>query len=143
MITFLRRLTAAACATLTIASFPTSVVAQDESALKSYFEGRRIALRIDMPGSADGVDVLIEPARGINYKEYRDDLKKFGTSLVAGDSSTITQIKLKKDLVEFHISGGGYGTFGDDTSTSSGITLLDKTEREKTLDERIKKETDR
>jgi hypothetical protein len=33
--------------------------AQDEARLKAAFEGRRVALRMDMPGSADGVDVLL------------------------------------------------------------------------------------
>src|SRR5206468_10448703 len=41
------------------------------------------------------------------------------------------------------IGGGGFGTFGDDTSTSSNIHLLDKSDREKTLEKRIKDETDR
>ena len=31
--------------------------AQNEAALKSYFEGKRVTVRMDMPGDADGVDV--------------------------------------------------------------------------------------
>ena len=31
--------------------------AQDEAALRSYFEGRRVTVKIDMPGTSDGVDV--------------------------------------------------------------------------------------
>jgi hypothetical protein len=117
--------------------------AQNEAALKSYFEGRRVTVRLDLPGTVDGVDVEIDPARGINYKDYRDDLKRYGTALSAGDTSTVTMIKLKGDLIEFQIGGGGYGTFGDDTSTSSGISLLDKSEREKRLEQLIKDEKDR
>ena len=117
--------------------------AQNEAALKSYFEGKRVTVRLDMPGTADGVDVEIDPARGINYKEYRDALKRYGTALSAGDTSTVTTIKVKGDLIEFQIGGGGYGTFGDDTSTSSGINLVDKSDRERRLEERIKDEKDR
>lgn len=134
--------TALATATALVAAAP-AFAQQTEAALKSYFEGRRITVRIDMPGSADGVDVLIDPARGINYKDYQNDLKRYGTALVAGDTSTVTQIKVKGDLIEFQIGGGGYGTFGDDTSTSSGIQMIDKSEREKTLERRIKDEKDR
>lgn len=119
------------------------VAAQDENALKAYFEGRRITLRIDMPGSADGVDIPIDPPRSIDYKKYRENLKRYGVAIGSGESSTVTLIKVKKDLIEFQIGGGGFGTFGDDTSTSSDIHLLDKTEREKTLEKRIKEETDR
>jgi hypothetical protein len=125
-------------AALTVPAF-----AQNEEALKSYFEGKRVTVRLDMPGSADGIDVDIDPPRGINYKEYRDDLKRYGTALSAGDTSTVTLIKVKGDLIEFQIGGGGYGTFGDDTSTSSGINLLDKSERERRLEQLIKDEKDR
>ena len=52
-------------------------------------------------------------------------------------------MKVKGNLIEFQVGGGGFGTFGDDTSTSSNIRLLEKTEREKTLEKRIKDETDK
>jgi hypothetical protein len=105
--------------------------AQDENALKAYFEGRRITLRMDLPGSADGVDIQIEPPRSVDYKKYRENLKRYGVAIGSGESSTVTLIKLKKDLIEFQIGGGGFGTFGDDTSTSSNIHLLEKTEGRK------------
>ena len=126
---------------LTVCAPPAA--AQDENTLKAYFEGRRITLRMDMPGSADGVDIQIDPPRSLDYRKYRESLKRYGVAIGSGDSSTVTMIKVKKDLIEFQIGGGGFGTFGDDTSTSSNIHLLDKTEREKTLEKRIKDETDR
>src|SRR5262245_35321738 len=99
----------------------TSVAAQDENALKAYFEGRRITLRMDMPGSSDGVDIQVEPPRSIDYKRYRENLKRYGVAITSGDSSPVTLIKLKGNLIEFQIGGGGYGTFGDDTNTASDI----------------------
>jgi hypothetical protein len=133
----------AAAAVALLAAFAASAAAQDEDALKAYFEGRRIVLRMDMPGSADGVDVQLDPARGIDYKKYRENVKRYGVAIGSGDTSTVTMIKVKKDLIEFQIGGGGFGTFGDDTSTSSNVHLLDKSDREKTLEKRIKDETDR
>jgi hypothetical protein len=126
-----------------LTAFVPTVAAQDENALKAYFEGHRITLRMDMPGSADGVDLQVDPPRSIDYKKYRDNLKRYGVAIGSGESSTVTLVKLKKDLIEFQIGGGGFGTFGDDTSTSSNIHLLEKTEREKTLEKRIKDETDK
>src|SRR5262245_60577467 len=113
-----------------VTGFAASVAAQDENALKAYFEGRRITLRMDMPGSSDGVDIRVDPPRSIDYKKYRENLKRYGVAINSGDSSRVTLIKVKGDLIEFQIGGGGYGTFGDDTSTSSNIHLLEKTERE-------------
>src|SRR2546423_1620055 len=69
-----------------VGSFAASAAAQDENALKAYFEGRRILLRMDMPGSADGVDVQLDPARGIDYKKYRENLKRYGIAIGSGDS---------------------------------------------------------
>jgi hypothetical protein len=50
---------------------------------------------------------------------------------------------MKKDLIEVQLAGGGFGTFGDDTSTSVSIPDARKTEREKKLEERIDDEHDR
>jgi len=138
------RLIVIAAAVVPLASgFATQAAAQDENALKAYFEGRHIVLQLDLPGSADGVDVQLDPARGIDYKKYRENLKRYGVAIGSGDTSTVTLIKLKKDLIEFQMGGGGFGTFGDDTSTSSNVHLFEKSEREKTLEERIKDEKDR
>jgi hypothetical protein len=133
----------AAAAVSMLTAFAASVAAQDENAFKAYFEGRRITLRMDMPGSADGVDIQVDPPRSIDYKKYRENLKRYGVAINSGDSSRVTLVKLKGNLIEFQIGGGGFGTFGDDTSTSSGVHLLDKTDREKTLEKRIKEETDK
>jgi hypothetical protein len=119
------------------------VAAQDENVFKAYFEGRQVTLRMDMPGTSDGVDVQVQPPRAIDYKKYRENLKRYGIAINSGDASRITLVKLKGNLIEFQIGGGGYGTFGDDTSTSSGIHLLDKSDREKALEKRIKDEPDK
>src|SRR5262245_13550382 len=121
----------------------TPAFAQNEPALKSVFEGRRVTVRIDMPGTSDGVDVQVDGREPINYPKYRDNLKRYGTALSAGESITVTLVKLKKDLIEFQLGGGGYGTFGDDTSTSVYIPDAPKTEREKQLERAVRDEDDR
>jgi len=117
--------------------------AQNEAVLKSFFEGKRVTLKIDMPGSSDGVDVRGDARQAIDYPRYRDSLKRYGTAIRSGESVTVTLVKVKKDLIEFQLGGGGYGTFGDDTSTSVYIADAPKTEREKQLERRVKDETDR
>jgi hypothetical protein len=120
--------------------------AQDEAALKAAFERQRVTIRIDMPGSDDGVDVRVETGivSGINLdlNRYRNDLKRYGTSIRAGDSAMVTLVKVKKDIIEFQLDGGGFGTFGDNASTSSNIPLVEKTAREKTLENQLKSEKD-
>jgi len=130
---------AACTAILTLAA---PVAAQNEAALKSYFEGNRVTLRLDMPGTSDGVDVQVD-GRGVDYQRYGNDLKRYGTSIHAGESVSVTLVKLKKDLIEFQLGGGGFGTFGDDTSTSVPMRLVEKSERERNLEKRVREEDDR
>ena len=112
----------------------------NEAEIKRHFEGKRVTLRIDMPGAADGVDIRVD--RPFDAQQYGERLRRFGTSIRSGDTATITTIKVKKDLVEFQLDGGGYGTFGDDTSTSVNMPDVQKTNREKDLEAAVRKETD-
>jgi len=134
---------AAACAVATALGVAPPATAQSEAALKSYFEGKRVTVRLDMPGSADGVDVHADASRAIDFKRYNIDLKRYGTAIRSGESVAVTLIKTKKDLIELHLAGGGFGTFGDDTSTSANIPFVEKSQREKDLEKRVKEEDDR
>ena len=137
----MRAAVAASTAALILA-LVTPATAQNEEALRSYFEGRRVTLKIDMPGTSDGVDVRADAARAIDYQRYGDRLKTYGTSIRSGDSSVVTLVKMKKDVIEFQLSGGGFGTFGDDSSSSVSIPRVEKSNREKDLEKRIKDESD-
>ena len=117
--------------------------AQTEDALKSYFEGHRVTVRLDMPGTQEGVDIHADARRPFDMDDYRSALRKYGVAIRAGQSATVTLIKVKKDVIEFQLDGGGYGTFGDDTSTSVYMPLREKSERERELERRIKDEDDR
>jgi hypothetical protein len=126
-----------------LALLPPSAIAQapaGEAALRSAFEGTSVRLRIDMPGTSDGVDV--GPDGRLDDRQRLDRIKRFGVSLRAGDRVTVTLVKVKKDLIEFQLNGGGYGVFGDDTSTSVDMPDVAKSNREKDLETRVKNETD-
>src|SRR3984893_19236459 len=116
--------------------------AQNEDALRSFLEGKHVTVKIDMPGTSDGIDVHLDANRSIDYKRYGERLKDYGTAIRAGDSAIVTLVKVKKDLIEFQLSGGGFGTFGDDTSTSVNIKAIEKSSREKELEKQVKAETD-
>jgi hypothetical protein len=117
--------------------------AQNEEALKSYFEGHRVTVRLDMPGTQEGVDIHADASRPLDMDDYRSALRKYGVAIRAGQSATVTLVKIKKDVIEFQLDGGGYGTFADDTSTSVYMPLHDKSDRERDLERRIKEEDDR
>ena len=127
------------CAVLVLAA---PAVAQSEATLKSYFEGRTVTVRIDMPGTQEGVDVFPEHGGTLGVGDYRSHLRNYGVAIHAGDSVVVTLVKVKKDLIEFQLAGGGFGTFGDDTSTEVFLPLVEKSDREKDLERAIKKEDD-
>jgi hypothetical protein len=119
---------------------PAAAQAQAEAALRSYFEGKSVVLLVDMPGAKEGLDVVVD--RRSNFREYGDRLKRFGVALHSGDRPMITLVKIKKDVIEFQLAGGGYGVFGDDTETSAEIPLVEKSDREKELERQAKNEKD-
>ena len=143
MFTSFRAMARHAALCLVAAAAATPAFAQNESTLKSFFEGRRVTVKIDMPGTSDGVDIEADARRPIDYSKYRDHVKRYGAALRAGDAVTVTLVKMKKDLIEFQLGGGGFGTFGDDTSTSVYMPDVKKSEREKELEQLVKDEDDR
>jgi hypothetical protein len=129
-------------APLALALGAAPVAAQSETVLKEYFEGRAVSPKLAMPGTEEGIDIYPGSPRPLDYPRYASRLKKFGTSIKAGEPVTITKIKLKSKHIEFQLGGGGYGTFGDETSSNVGTAQASKTKREQNLEADLKRETD-
>ncbi|HEV2351882.1 MAG TPA: hypothetical protein VG028_18790 [Terriglobia bacterium] len=117
--------------------------AQSEDALTKFFEGRTIAVKMDMPANKAGVDVYPDRQPDVNYNDYSQRVKRFGISLHSGDSAPVTKIKVKDKLVEFQLGGGGYGTSGDESDIVPAPALTPKSDKEKDLERKIKVEKDR
>jgi hypothetical protein len=139
---FARYATSATWSAAILIALAAPATAQDEATLRSFFEGRRVGIKIDMPGTSDGVDVQADSNRPIDYQRYGDRLKTYGASIKAGESSIVTLVKVKRDLIEFQLRGGGFGTFGDDSSSYVHLPLVDMSSREEELGRRISEETD-
>lgn len=126
--------------TLTLATSP--LLGQSEAALKEYFEGSTVTPKLAMPGTDDGVDVYPGTARPLDYSRYAGRLKQYGTAIKAGEPTIVTKIKVKSRLIEFQLAGGGYGIFGDETSSNVAVSPAPKTKREKNLEAELDRETD-
>lgn len=124
-------------------SLPASGVAQTpraEPALRQFFEGMRVTLRIDMPAASEGVNVPMD--RPFDQSRYKSRLGYWGVAIPAGQVATVTLVKIKDDLIEFQLDGGGFGTFGDDTSTTVDMPLVEKSNRERDLERMVRDERD-
>jgi hypothetical protein len=116
--------------------------AQSEAQLKHYFEGKRVTLKIAMPGTEEGVDIYPGTGRPLDYPRYAERLKDHGTAIRAGDDAMITKIRVKSKHIEFQLDGGGYGTMGDETSTSVSVASTPKSNRERNLEAELRREKD-
>ena len=130
----MRFATLAALGLLTGAS---QAVAQSEESLRRLFEGKSVVVKIEMPGTEDGIDVYPGTSQPIDFPRVAKRLKEFGTSIRRGQEMLITKIRVKKDLIEFQLGGGGYGTFGDETGNYVSTPSADKSTREKNLEKEL------
>jgi hypothetical protein len=116
--------------------------AQSEAELRHYFEGKRVTLKIAMPGTEAGVDIYPGTGQPLDYPRYADRLKDHGTAIRAGDDAMVTKIRVKSKHIEFQLDGGGYGTMSDETSTSVSVASTPKSRRERNLEAELKREKD-
>lgn len=114
-----------------------ALLAQSDSALESYFIGKQVVIKIDMPGSQKGIDLRFNKPSPMDWKEYASRLKEFGSSIRKGDTARITAFNVKKDMIEFQLDGGGFGTARDDTNSNVAATVVDKSDYEKDLETQI------
>jgi hypothetical protein len=54
----------------------------------------------------------------------------------------VTKVRVKTSHIEFQLDGGGYGTMGDETSTTVAVPVAEKSKRERNLEAELKRETD-
>jgi hypothetical protein len=116
--------------------------AQNEGVLRQAFEGKVVTVKIDMPATQKGVDVFPMEQMPVNFREVAQRLKDNSTSLKIGQQVMVTKVLVKSNShIEFQLGGGGYGTFGDNTSDGSGLgfTAQGETKAEKSLRDSVKK----
>jgi hypothetical protein len=119
-----------------------AVQGSGQSALQTYFVGKQVTLKVDMPGTQKGVDLRMDRDEPMDWKQYSSRLKEFGPAIRTGDRSTITTLVVKKNVIEFQLDGGGFGTFWDDDTTNVTPYHVDKSSYEKQLERDIRDATD-
>ncbi len=114
------------------------VMAQSGAAdLPGYFQGKQVQTKIDMPGTQQGVDLRFDRGTPMDWKQYSSRLKQFGVAIPKEARATVTSVVVKKDMIEFQLDGGGFGTAGDDTKTTVDATTVEKSSYEKQLERDI------
>lgn len=112
-----------------------------ESVLKRFFEGRSVTVLIDMPATSKGIDIQVGHVEPVDPSKLGDRINETGVAIHDGQRVAITNIKVKKDLIEFQLAGGGFNWFWD-TQGSVSPTVYGKSRREKDLEQEIRDEHD-
>ena len=131
---------------LALATLSRGAAAQNEGALRAAFEGRTVAVRIDMPATSQGVDVYPLDQVPLDVREVAQRLKDHGTALRIGQQAMISKVVVKKNShIEFQLGGGGYGTFGDWSSSGSSVSTVSagETRAEKALRDSVRATADK
>jgi hypothetical protein len=118
---------------ITICLVHSTLYAQTEDILSYAFEGTRVEVLIEMPASSEGIDIDVFEARPIDMGKYSDRIKNHGIAIYPGDMVMVTKVRVKSKHIEFQLAGGGYGTFGDESSHVSNVTVP-KSSREKEIE---------
>ena len=114
----------------------------DRPPLKLFSLARRSYQKTDMPGSQAGVDLRFNKPTPMDSKDYSGRIKQFGTAIRKGDTARVTAIVVKKNMIEFQLDGGGFDTFGEDTSTKLETKNIENSDYEKDLEKQISETTD-
>jgi hypothetical protein len=115
--------------------------AQAKDPLQSLV-GKEVVLKIDMPGTQQGVDLRFNKDNPMDWKQYSGRLKSNGVAIHKGDAARVTAVVVKDDRIEFQLDGGGFGTFLDDSSTTVAAKSVDKSDYEKQLERDLANTTD-
>jgi hypothetical protein len=108
-----------------------------QSDLENYFNGKQYVAKIDMPGTEKGIDLKYDKPTPMDWNDYSQRIKTFGIAIHKGDAVRVTKFNVKKDIIEFQLNGGGFGTVHDDTNTTVVATTIPKTQLEKDLEKQI------
>jgi hypothetical protein len=135
----MRRLSVAIIASVITSTLAaSSALAQGEAALRAAFEGKTVTVKLDMPGTSRGVDVYPQEAIPVSFRDVADRTKDFTVSLKMGQQVMVTKIVVKRDLIEFQLGGGGYGTLGDNAGSDIWASQAGESKQERALRDSVK-----
>ena len=92
--------------------FAADAVAQTEADLRAAFEGKEVRMKMDMPGSSQGVDIYPQRKPMMKADEYVRDLRRYGVSIKKETTTIITKVRARDEHIEFQLGGGGASTGG-------------------------------
>ena len=111
---------------------------QSDGALRTYFEGKYVRTKIDLPGTHNGLDVYYRRQPPMDLRTYQSRLNEWGAAVQAGSDIMVTTVRVKGKNIEFQLGGGGL----NESASVDFPTNVPKSRYEEDLERDIRKETD-
>ena len=118
--------------------FVTSLGAQDEGTLKRFFESKQVRVKLDLPGTDDGVDLYPQREPVLDAGKYGQRRARHQIALRQGDLAMVTRVHVKGKNIEFQLNGGGYSG----ASVAPSLPMVTKSRYERDLENDLKNTTD-
>jgi hypothetical protein len=84
---------------------------QAEREVQALLLNRQLVAKVTFPAYKGGIDLNIDGTWDMKMATRR--IKDHGVGIEVDEKASVTNVKLKGDLIEIHLNGGGAGTFGD------------------------------
>lgn len=94
-----------------------AVKEQAQKQLEVLLLNKQLIAKVTFPAYQSGIDLKIDGTW--NMKLATRMIKDHGVGIEVDEKASVTNVKLKGDLIEIHLNGGGAGTLGDVFMTSS------------------------
>jgi len=98
------------------AQIPKASISTCNPQLEKLLLNRRLVVKVSFPASAKGIDLTLDGKW--DPKETSRRIKASGLGIDIDEPATVNQVKLKDDLLEIQLNGGGFGTFMDGMMSS-------------------------
>jgi hypothetical protein len=89
---------------------------QAQKQLEALLLNKQLIAKVTFPAYQSGVDLKIDGTWDMKIATRM--IKDHGVGIDVGDKASVTNVKLKGNLIEIHLNGGGAGTLGDVIMTS-------------------------
>jgi hypothetical protein len=84
---------------------------QAQKQLESLFLNKQLVAKVTFPAHANGINLGIDGSW--DMKMVTRLIKDKGVGIEVDEKASVTNVKLKGDMIEIHLNGGGVGTLGD------------------------------
>ena len=118
-----------------------SAHAQNEAALRDYFEGMPVTARADLPATKAGVDIYPDAAQSINNAQLNKQLKQSGVGIHRDDAVALRTLRVTAKSIEVDFGPSESRATTPEPAPSVYVTT-EESQREKKLEQDIDHETD-